>query len=86
MQEAWGWRQDDTILHALPLHHIHGIVNALLCAHASGACVELLPKFSPTAVWESLQVHSYRHKSLRSKQISSLQIAQKMQGLALFER
>lgn len=54
--EAWGWKQDDCILHALPLHHIHGIVNALYCAHYCGACVKLLPKFSPNAVWMDLKV------------------------------
>ena len=54
--DAWHWSEDDRLLHALPLHHIHGIVNALLCPHAAGAAVEFLPKFSPTAVWECLQV------------------------------
>ena len=58
MQQAWGWRQEDAILHTLPLHHIHGIVNALLCAHAASAAIEFLPKFSPSQAWESLQVSS----------------------------
>ena len=34
---AWAWQRDDRILHALPLHHVHGIVNALLGALRSGA-------------------------------------------------
>ncbi len=25
--EAWEWRDKDHILNALPLHHVHGIVN-----------------------------------------------------------
>ena len=29
--EAWKWSKNDTILNVLPLHHIHGIVNAMLC-------------------------------------------------------
>jgi malonyl-CoA/methylmalonyl-CoA synthetase len=29
--EAWEWEPQDRILHSLPLHHIHGIVNALYC-------------------------------------------------------
>jgi acyl-CoA synthetase (AMP-forming)/AMP-acid ligase II len=37
---AWEWRDDDLIYHALPLHHIHGIVNAWMCAHYVGARVE----------------------------------------------
>ncbi|CCD16562.1 unnamed protein product, partial [Trypanosoma congolense IL3000] len=44
LQNVWQWSSDDTILHMLPLHHIHGLVNILLCSLASGArCV--LTKF-----------------------------------------
>ncbi|DBA68150.1 TPA: hypothetical protein ACH3X2_013918 [Trebouxia sp. C0005] len=53
--EVWAWQQSDRILHALPLHHVHGIINALYCAHYSGACVEFMPKFSPDAVWDRLK-------------------------------
>ena len=35
---AWEWQADDRILHTLPLHHVHGIVNALLCALRAGEC------------------------------------------------
>ena len=52
--EAWGWTADDRILHVLPLHHIHGIINVLGCALWSGACCEFLPKFDAAAVWERL--------------------------------
>ena len=34
---AWGWTATDRILHTLPLHHVHGLVNALACALWSGA-------------------------------------------------
>ncbi|KAL4430870.1 hypothetical protein ABPG75_006126 [Micractinium tetrahymenae] len=53
--EAWAWQQADRILHCLPLHHVHGIVNALLCPLSTGACAEMLPKFSPREVWQHLQ-------------------------------
>ena len=53
---SWEWQSSDRILHCLPLHHVHGIINALHCAHAVGATVEFLPKFSPTAVWDVLMV------------------------------
>ena len=53
---AWEWSPQDTILHALPLHHIHGIVNALYCPLRTGATVEFMHKFSPTAVWDRLMV------------------------------
>ncbi|GAB4447206.1 MAG: acyl-CoA synthetase [Anaerolineae bacterium] len=49
--QAWGWQPDDHILHVLPLHHVHGIVNVLTCALWSGAVCEFLPKFQPDAVW-----------------------------------
>jgi malonyl-CoA/methylmalonyl-CoA synthetase len=52
--EAWGWSAEDRILHVLPLHHIHGIINVLSCALWSGACCEFLPKFDAAAVWQRL--------------------------------
>lgn len=54
--QAWGWRGSDTILHSLPLHHTHGIINALYCAHAAGATVHFMGKFSPAAVWANIMV------------------------------
>ena len=52
--EAWGWTAEDRILHVLPLHHIHGIINVLGCALWSGACCEFLPRFEAAAVWKRL--------------------------------
>ncbi|MFQ5691106.1 MAG: acyl-CoA synthetase [Gemmatimonadota bacterium] len=52
--EAWEWSSEDRILHVLPLHHTHGIVNALLCALWSGATCELRPAFDAEAVWRRL--------------------------------
>ena len=49
--EAWQWTRDDHILHVLPLHHTHGIINALLCALWAGATCEILPRFDATEVW-----------------------------------
>ena len=53
---SWRWRPADRLLHSLPLHHIHGIVNALYCPAAVGAAVDFMPKFSPSAVWARLEV------------------------------
>jgi malonyl-CoA/methylmalonyl-CoA synthetase len=52
---AWEICPSDNILHTLPLHHIHGIVNALYCPLAAGGTVTMLPKFSPTEVWKHLK-------------------------------
>ena len=48
---AWAWRESDRILHTLPLHHIHGLVNALACALWSGAVCEFGPG-APATTWE----------------------------------
>jgi len=47
---AWGWRADDAILNVLPLHHVHGVVNVVLCALWSGASCEFTG-FEADAVW-----------------------------------
>ncbi|CAN0368695.1 unnamed protein product [Lampetra fluviatilis] len=52
--EAWEWSCDDVILHTLPLHHTHGIVNKLLCPLAVGASCVMLPEFDARQVWEHL--------------------------------
>ncbi|KAG0725061.1 Acyl-CoA synthetase family member 3, mitochondrial [Chionoecetes opilio] len=54
LHQAWGWTQRDTLLHCLPLHHTHGIINALLCPLYIGARVVMLPSFSPAEVWSHL--------------------------------
>ncbi|XP_056464283.1 malonate--CoA ligase ACSF3, mitochondrial [Gadus chalcogrammus] len=54
MVSAWAWSKDDVILHTLPLHHVHGIVNKLLCPLWVGATCIMLPDFQPHKVWERL--------------------------------
>jgi malonyl-CoA/methylmalonyl-CoA synthetase len=49
--DAWEWTANDHILHVLPLHHIHGIINALSCALWAGATCEILPKFEAQEAW-----------------------------------
>ena len=52
---AWGWTPEDRILHVLPLHHIHGIVNVLTCALWSGAECHMLPKFDAEIVGDRFE-------------------------------
>ena len=52
--DAWEWTCDDRILLVLPLHHVHGIVNVLLCALWSGACCEMLTGFDAQETWSHL--------------------------------
>jgi malonyl-CoA/methylmalonyl-CoA synthetase len=51
--EAWAWTPQDRIVLTLPLHHVHGIVNVLGCALASGATCVLHSSFDAPAVWDS---------------------------------
>ncbi|MEK0189549.1 AMP-binding protein, partial [Microcoleus anatoxicus] len=52
--DAWEWTSSDRILHVLPLHHIHGIVNVLTCALWAGAECEMLSKFDAETVWNRI--------------------------------
>jgi malonyl-CoA/methylmalonyl-CoA synthetase len=52
--EAWEWSREDHLLHVLPLHHIHGIINGLTCALWAGARCRILPRFDAQAVWDRL--------------------------------
>ena len=51
---AWEWSARDHILPVLPLHHIHGVVNVLLCPLWAGAVCEFLPRFDARQVWERI--------------------------------
>ncbi len=55
LTEAWEWSGDDRILHVLPLHHIHGIINVLSCALWAGAVCEFLPRFDAGRVWDRIE-------------------------------
>lgn len=50
--KAWYWSATDRIHHILPLHHIHGIINALISPLYIGATVEMHQKFATEQVWE----------------------------------
>ncbi|KAJ8970929.1 hypothetical protein NQ317_017247 [Molorchus minor] len=52
--DVWKWTWNDVLLHTLPLHHIHGIVNALLCPLYIGAKTIMLDKFNSNTVWSYL--------------------------------
>jgi len=52
--DAWEWIPDDRILHVLPLHHVHGIVNVLLCALRVGAVCEFAHPFRAELVWDRM--------------------------------
>lgn len=52
LTEAWEYTSTDRFLHCLPLHHVHGLYNALLAPLYAGAVVDFIPKFSVREVWQ----------------------------------
>ena len=50
LREAWRISEDDTLLHALPLHHLHGLGISLLTALLAGSRVRMLPRFDAARV------------------------------------
>ncbi|KAL8859736.1 MAG: hypothetical protein Q9178_003851 [Gyalolechia marmorata] len=52
LKQAWEYTPKDHLLHVLPLHHIHGTVNALLTPLFAGSTIEFLFPFNVQAVWE----------------------------------
>jgi malonyl-CoA/methylmalonyl-CoA synthetase len=57
--DAWQWTEDDRILHFLPLHHTHGIVNKWLCALWSGARCDMMEKFDAAEVLKRISNEPY---------------------------
>lgn len=53
--KAWKYSASDHLIHVLPLHHIHGIINGLTSSLLSGTTVEMHPKFDPKVIWERWQ-------------------------------
>ena len=51
---AWEWTAADRTVLALPLHHVHGLINVLGSAFWSGAVVDIHPRFDTEAVWDRL--------------------------------
>ncbi|KAH6608929.1 hypothetical protein Trco_002275 [Trichoderma cornu-damae] len=54
LHEAWEYSPSDHLLHLLPLHHIHGVVNAILTPLMAGSSIEFMFPFNADAVWNRL--------------------------------
>jgi malonyl-CoA/methylmalonyl-CoA synthetase len=55
LREAWGFVPEDVLLHALPLHHLHGIVVALLTALTVPCSITMLERFDAHVVLDELE-------------------------------
>ena len=54
LSDCWGWRDDDVLLHALPIFHVHGLFIASHCALLNGTPMVFLPKFEVEEVFNKL--------------------------------
>jgi malonyl-CoA/methylmalonyl-CoA synthetase len=54
LHRAWGFRADDLLLHALPIHHAHGLFVATNCVLANGTGMVFLPRFDVDTVLDQL--------------------------------
>ncbi|XP_049935937.1 probable CoA ligase CCL8 isoform X2 [Nymphaea colorata] len=52
LTEAWGYTSADQFLNCLPLHHVHGLFNALFAPLYAGSVVEFMPKFTVRGIWQ----------------------------------
>jgi malonyl-CoA/methylmalonyl-CoA synthetase len=52
--DCWNWQDEDVLLHALPIFHVHGLFVALHCALLGGSRVIFMPRFDVDTVIEKL--------------------------------
>ncbi|PYI05647.1 AMP-binding enzyme [Aspergillus sclerotiicarbonarius CBS 121057] len=65
--EAWEYTPEDRLLHLLPLHHIHGTVNAIVAPVLAGSSIEFMFPFNTDAVWKRLAAPFLPNTSTTSK-------------------
>ena len=54
LQDYWGWKQGDVLIHALPIFHVHGLFVAIHGALINGSKMIWLAKFDPKKIIEKL--------------------------------
>lgn len=54
LTKAWGFTDEDVLLHALPIFHVHGLFIALGCVMFSGASMRWLDSFAPEPVLQAM--------------------------------
>ncbi|WP_330177373.1 acyl-CoA synthetase [Streptomyces sp. NBC_01498] len=54
LEDAWQWTEDDVLVHALPLFHVHGLILGILGPLRRGGSVRHLGRFSTDGVAREL--------------------------------
>jgi malonyl-CoA/methylmalonyl-CoA synthetase len=60
---AWGWT-DDTVVHALPMFHVHGLVLGLFGSLRRGGALRWVPRFSPEELASALHEHATQQRAM----------------------
>ncbi|MEM8607768.1 MAG: AMP-binding protein [Myxococcota bacterium] len=60
LSATWAWTESDTVVHALPLIHVHGLVLGLFGSLRVGGALHHVSRFSPGAMAEALTDPSRR--------------------------
>ena len=79
LKDIWGFTDEDILLHALPIFHVHGLFVALGCVFLSGASTFWLDKFNQNEVLSALPkctvmmgVPTYYTRLLATNQVNKL--------------
>jgi len=64
LADAWAWTGDDTVVHALPLFHVHGLVLGLFGSLRRGGALRWVPRFSPEDVASALADEAARGRAM----------------------
>ncbi|HEY0881761.1 MAG TPA: AMP-binding protein, partial [Archangium sp.] len=54
LAKAWAWTREDTVVHSLPLFHVHGLVLGLFGSLRVGGALHWIPRFDPRLVADAL--------------------------------
>lgn len=58
LARAWAWTERDTVVHALPLFHVHGLGLGVFGPVRRGGAVRWVPRFSPEDLGAALRAHA----------------------------
>ena len=59
LSEYWGWQDDDVLLNALPIFHVHGLFIASHCALLNATPMIFHSKLSPKTCWRRFRIVRY---------------------------
>jgi malonyl-CoA/methylmalonyl-CoA synthetase len=54
LARAWRWTREDTVVHALPMFHVHGLVLGLYGSVRVGGALRWFPRFAPAEIADAL--------------------------------